>query len=265
MTTRISQHMVDPAALPAIMAGLGIAAHEIGDYSWSARASKTGWLLCQAQEVSRSTYAALFEEIGVTYGPGDGSTTFNLPDGRGRALIGSGSGLMLELVTAANVDAANNWFAVASNTDKWMTGMKVRVSTTGVLPTGLVAATDYYVIRDTTATIKFATTLANALAGTVIDITAAGSGTHTVTHTLTTRAVGDKGGEEMHGLTTNELAAHSHTAYNASTGAGGSQITVASSGGTFASNNSTAPAGGSSLHNNMQPFIAANLFIFAGV
>lgn len=265
MVTRISQDMIAPGAVPALMASEFIGEIEVGDYCWSARNTKTGWLKCQAQAVSRTTYAALFAEIGVTYGPGDGSTTFNLPDGQGRALIGSGAGLLLELVAAAGVTTGSDTFAVASNTDKWLTGMKVQVSSTGTLPTGLVAATDYWVIRDTATTIKFATTLANALAGTAIDITAAGSGTHTVTHTLTTRAVGDKGGEEMHGLTLNELAAHQHTAYNASTGAGGSQISVATSGGTYASNNQTAAAGGSSAHNNMQPFLAANLFIYVGV
>lgn len=42
----------------------------------------TGWLLCNGQAVSRTTYAALFAAIGTTYGEGNGSTTFNLPDCR---------------------------------------------------------------------------------------------------------------------------------------------------------------------------------------
>lgn len=46
------------------------------------------WLLCAGQAVSRSTYAALFSIIGTTYGVGDGSTTFNLPDLRGRVPAG---------------------------------------------------------------------------------------------------------------------------------------------------------------------------------
>lgn len=46
------------------------------------------WLLCYGQAVSRSTYAALFTAIGTTYGAGDGSTTFNLPDCRGRVVAG---------------------------------------------------------------------------------------------------------------------------------------------------------------------------------
>lgn len=50
-----------------------------------------GWLYCNGQEVSRTTYAALFAKIGTLYGSGDGSTTFALPDGRNRSLIAVGS------------------------------------------------------------------------------------------------------------------------------------------------------------------------------
>lgn len=48
----------------------------------------SGYLLCQGQAVSRSTYAALFAVLGTTYGAGDGSSTFNLPDMRGRVPVG---------------------------------------------------------------------------------------------------------------------------------------------------------------------------------
>ena len=50
-----------------------------------------GTLLCDGAAVSRTTYADLFAAIGVAYGAGDGSTTFNLPDTRGRFLRGSGT------------------------------------------------------------------------------------------------------------------------------------------------------------------------------
>lgn len=46
------------------------------------------WLLAYGQAVSRTTYAALFAAIGTTFGAGDGSTTFNLPDFRGRNAVG---------------------------------------------------------------------------------------------------------------------------------------------------------------------------------
>ena len=46
------------------------------------------WFLCYGQAVSRTTYSSLFSVIGTTYGSGDGSTTFNLPDLRGRVVAG---------------------------------------------------------------------------------------------------------------------------------------------------------------------------------
>jgi len=48
----------------------------------------SGWLLCDGSAVSRTTYSDLFAVIGTAYGAGDGSTTFNLPDGRGRSIFG---------------------------------------------------------------------------------------------------------------------------------------------------------------------------------
>ena len=48
----------------------------------------TGWLLCDGSLVNRSTYANLFVTIGIAFGAGDGTTTFNLPDLRGRFLRG---------------------------------------------------------------------------------------------------------------------------------------------------------------------------------
>lgn len=51
----------------------------------------SGWLLCDGSAVSRSTYSALFAVIGTTYGTGDGSTTFNLPNLQGRVPVGASS------------------------------------------------------------------------------------------------------------------------------------------------------------------------------
>ena len=48
----------------------------------------TGWLMCDGTAVSRTTYADLYAVIGTTYGTGDGSTTFNVPDLRGRVAVG---------------------------------------------------------------------------------------------------------------------------------------------------------------------------------
>lgn len=56
------------------------------DYAGSSAPSY--FLLCYGQAISRTTYAALFAVIGVTYGAGDSTTTFNLPDCRGRVVAG---------------------------------------------------------------------------------------------------------------------------------------------------------------------------------
>lgn len=47
-----------------------------------------GWLLCYGQAISRATYSALFTVIGTKFGVGDGGSTFNIPDFRGRVLVG---------------------------------------------------------------------------------------------------------------------------------------------------------------------------------
>jgi microcystin-dependent protein len=52
----------------------------------------TGFLICDGTAVSRTTWADLFAVVGVTFGVGDGSTTFNLPDLRGRSPVGVGTG-----------------------------------------------------------------------------------------------------------------------------------------------------------------------------
>ena len=55
---------------------------------WNTDTAPTGWFLCFGQAVNRTTYAALFAVLGTTFGVGDGSTTFNLPDLRGRLPLG---------------------------------------------------------------------------------------------------------------------------------------------------------------------------------
>lgn len=54
--------------------------------TWNAIAPN-GWLVEFGQAISRTTYADLFEHFGTTFGAGDGSTTFNIPDSRGRVFV----------------------------------------------------------------------------------------------------------------------------------------------------------------------------------
>jgi len=70
----------------------------VGGVQWSASASiPTGWLRCDGSAVLRSQYAKLFAEIGVAWGAGNGTTTFNLPDLRGRSPMGVGTSPSLSL------------------------------------------------------------------------------------------------------------------------------------------------------------------------
>ena len=59
--------------------------------SFGMSTTPTGWLDCDGSAVSRTTYADLYSSIGTTWGSGDGSTTFNVPDLRGAFLRGTGS------------------------------------------------------------------------------------------------------------------------------------------------------------------------------
>jgi microcystin-dependent protein len=91
-----SLSIIDSQYLPAVVGGPAL-----GDYKPSARtADHSGWLLCDGRNLSRTTYSALFNIIGTSFGGGDGSTTFTLPSPAGRALgiIGAGSGLTNRLL-----------------------------------------------------------------------------------------------------------------------------------------------------------------------
>lgn len=92
-TTALSTDVRFPAgadiALSDLAAAIQEALHQTGDFKATAvSVAPTGWLLCDGAAVSRATYAALFTAISTTYGAGDGSTTFNLPDLRGRVPVG---------------------------------------------------------------------------------------------------------------------------------------------------------------------------------
>ncbi len=86
-------------------------------------------------------------------------------------------------LTVSNVDIINNSFAFADATIGLQTGDRVQISSTGSMPAGLVAGTNYYAIVDCTRkspSVRLSSSLNNALAGTAIDITSAGSGTITI-------------------------------------------------------------------------------------
>ena len=75
--------------LDTVLARVGVPTG--GGIDWYASAAPTGFLICDGSAVSRATFAALFAVIGTSWGTGDGSSTFNLPDTRGRVLVGVGT------------------------------------------------------------------------------------------------------------------------------------------------------------------------------
>lgn len=116
-----------------------------------------GWLLCNGSAVSRTTYAALFAAIGVRHGIGDGVTTFNLPDPRGKFLrywddgAGQDPNASTRTAAVAGTQAMNGTTTSGSNS---ITGF---VSTANLAPgmtitgTGIPANTVVTAVTSTTA------------------------------------------------------------------------------------------------------------------
>ena len=74
-------------AVPATISDIGLPVGSIVGYGGTADPS-TSWFICDGRAVSRSTYATLFTAIGTAFGTGDGATTFNIPDYRGKFVFG---------------------------------------------------------------------------------------------------------------------------------------------------------------------------------
>lgn len=94
--------------------------------------SDTNWLICDGKAISRATYATLFALVGTTWGAGDGSTTFNLPDFRGRVPLGGNNA---SLPNAKNASYATRNLAATG-------GEETHVLVTNELPTHTHTLTD---------------------------------------------------------------------------------------------------------------------------
>jgi microcystin-dependent protein len=80
-----------------------------------------GYLLCYGQAVSRSTYSDLFAAIGTTYSAGDGGTTFNVPDLRGRVAAGKDNmgGSAANRITNAISGITGTTLGAAGGDERW--------------------------------------------------------------------------------------------------------------------------------------------------
>ena len=103
-------------------------------HEFAGKVAPNGYLLCNGQAVSRSTYARLFAVIGTTYGTGDGSTTFALPNFSGRVAQGPNSTYSLGAYPAAGLP---NIYGRFNKTDG--NGGMFHASTAGVESTGALS------------------------------------------------------------------------------------------------------------------------------
>lgn len=129
-----AQNLADVANAAAARANLGVMSlaeasqlAPAGHMAFSARATApVGWLVANGAAVSRTTYATLFAAIGTVYGAGDGSTTFNLPDGRGVFWRGLDSGRGLDAGRALGTYQADEFKAhtheLRGTNDGWNAG-----------------------------------------------------------------------------------------------------------------------------------------------
>ena len=142
---------------------------------------------------------------------------FQVPDFRSVLPMGAGTGSLTFNFATTDINTGTEVITVPSNTTLY-TGQPIVYSTSGTVAGDLVASTTYYAIRLSATTISIADSLALALAGTAHNLTGTGSGTHTFTINLTTRSVGERGGNETHSLAAAENAPHTHSATITTTG-----------------------------------------------
>ena len=111
----------DTTVAPLLPAGSVIA--------WVAASAPDGWLLCQGQAISRSTYAPLFAKCSTDFGAGDGSSTFNIPDLRGRTVTMAGTninraGSTAEFATGVTVTTASGSASLTTGSVSVSSGAK---------------------------------------------------------------------------------------------------------------------------------------------
>ena len=135
-----------------------------------------GWLLCDGQSYNRvhADYADLFAVIGTQYGAIT-AFVFSVPDLRGTFLRGYSKIPTISFVPA-DVNTGTE-FINLTNHKFYRSGFPVRFTTDDTLPAPLVINTTYYIIYNGTDNVALATTRANAIALTSINLTSTGVGT----------------------------------------------------------------------------------------
>lgn len=224
----------------------GLPPGAIVDYAGSTEPA--GFLFCTGAAVSRTGEARLFAAIGTTYGAGDGSTTFNLPDYRGRVAagrddMGGTNAQRLTTVLTGNTTAGSAVITGLSSTAGLAVGMAVIGAT---IPAGrtiasIDSATQVTLNSGTSVTAGTATSLRF---GIVDGIT-----------------LGAAGGDDTHTLTTPQMPAHTHNQTgNTGQATSAGAFSIAGTLNTL-SINATQSTGGGQSHPNVQPTLICNKII----
>jgi microcystin-dependent protein len=245
---------------------------------YAGSSAPTNYLLCDGSAVSRTSYAALFAIVGTTYGVGDNSTTFNLPDLRGRIPAGKddmGGTAASRLVNTRTVSvstisrALTTCTVVTTAAHGLDTGNSITIS-----GAGNVAFNGTWTVVSIISSTSF--TFSTVSSGTIASV-AGGTITVAIANGVNGATLGASGGLGTNTLTTGQMPLHGHPMRISPT----SQSSVSSdtTGGFLLNNNADAnfaaftgapadPAGqqiggegGSGPHNNVQPTLVLNYII----
>jgi microcystin-dependent protein len=155
---------------------------------WGKATAPAGYVLCDGTAISRTTYADLFAIISTTYGAGDSSTTFNVPDLQGKAPQGyDGNTYNLAGTGGANtvtVSVTNNQAATNSITNNQSVTVTGSISNTSITSAQLASHSHQYQKRQQPGTVNWgANEGANAFGMAATNNEGSGTG-HTHAHTL---------------------------------------------------------------------------------
>lgn len=195
---------------------------------YAAASSPGGWLLCDGSAVSRTTYAALFAIISTTYGVGNGSTTFNVPDITGRLIVGLDSGdsdfnalgetggSKNKTLSTTEIPSHSHSGTIDSN------GSHTHTGTTNSDGSHAHTITDPGHSHNVSGTLE---TTGSGTSAAQDATTGEPNVQSTVTTTSSTETTGisiNSGGAHTHGFTTNSGGSHTHTFTGGTTGGGNS-------------------------------------------
>ncbi|NJK70930.1 MAG: tail fiber protein [Thermales bacterium] len=218
---------------------------------FGASAAPVGWLLCNGAAVSRTTYAELFTVVGTIYGEGDGSTTFNLPDMRGRVGLGSGTTTNPTVTVATGALSGAGTVNLQSTRPIFLAkGTKITFASG---PTGTYVVTNAAGVEVgvSSTPVNISPNLNNAVTAT--------TSVSLVDGGINTKNLGAVGGSEQYTLGEGEIPSHNHTTPTSSTTGAGS--VVVANGNTTDGTANTSSTGGGNSHNNLQPFVVVNYII----